>query len=68
MAISNSCLLFQQFANTILQEDIESGYCMNAGLFYSDNISRDDFKTAFGWSIYMYLLYIFIKLSVGRDN
>lgn len=50
MAISNSCLQFQQFSETI-QEDIDSGYCLHAVLFYSDNISRDSFKNAFGWSI-----------------
>ena len=50
MAISNSCLQFQQFSEAI-QEDIDSGYCLHAVVFYPDNISRDDFKNAFGWSI-----------------
>lgn len=41
------------------QEDIESGYCMHAVLVYSDNISRDDFKNAFGWSIiYVSIIYL----------
>lgn len=63
IAISYSCLLFQQFFETI-QEDIVSGYCLHAVLFYSDNISRDDFENAFGWLLYMYLFCIFIKSLV----
>jgi len=58
MAITNTCLLFQQFSKTI-QEDIESGYCMHAILFYSVNNSRDDFK-----SLLASLLYIYLFLSL----
>lgn len=67
IAISYSCLLFQQYFETI-QEDIVSGYCLHAVLFYSDNISRDDFKNAFGWLLYMYLFWVFIKSSVRRHS
>jgi len=32
---------------------------MHAVLVYSDNISRDDFKNAFGWSIiYVSIIYL----------
>ena len=59
MVNTNSGLLFQQFSKPI-QEDIESGYCMHAILFQSDNISSDDFKNAFGLSIiYVSILYLY---------
>lgn len=72
MAISNSCLLFQQFTNTI-QEDIESRYCTHVELIYPDNISRDDFKNAFGWSIlYVSIMYLYKvkcwKRHLGRSD
>ena len=58
MAITNTCLLFQQFSKTI-QKDIESGYCMHAILFYSVNNSRDDFKSLLASVLYIYLFYLY---------
>ena len=67
MAISNSCLQFQQFSETI-REDIDSGYCLHAVLFYSDNISRDNFKKRFWLVNYVCIYFMSLWSQVFEDT